>query len=334
MKLINSSIKYNLLSFDELVISLDRLSRFKTPEEIFPRVFHSVIFKHLLYPKYSKKDIDFINIETICNIFTQIWNDSVKTCCNCSIENDFVFDNLISIIRSTFSNIDENTNFLLNSKLSISPILKKLDYKTASYNLKFLIKILEQGKNNTLEELREKYSLMFPISKLLIVEGITEEILLPVFADKLNKSFEKNGIYIMGAGGKSKSPSLYMKLRDRLKIPIIFLFDKDAQEICNNLSLVLNSKDKIILLEQGEFEDILSINLIKRALNSEYILSDPIVFSDLRSNSKMCENLELFYRTRHLGEFKKSKFAKIIADNIKYKTDISPEITNIISMIY
>ena len=87
------------------------------------------------------------------------------------------------------------------------------------------------------------------------------------------------------------------------------------------------------ILCYNEFDND-SINLIKRALNSEYILSDPIVFSDLRSNSKMCENLELFYRTRHLGEFKKSKFAKIIADNIKYKTDISPEITNIISMIY
>ena len=47
----------------------------------------------------------------------------------------------------------------------------------------------------------------------------------------------------------------------------------------------------------------------------------------------MCENLEYIYRTRHLGEFKKSAFAKIIAQNIKYDTDITDEIKNIINEI-
>ena len=47
----------------------------------------------------------------------------------------------------------------------------------------------------------------------------------------------------------------------------------------------------------------------------------------------MCENIELFYKSRHLGEYKKSKVAKILAENIKYDTDISDEIKNIIKMI-
>jgi hypothetical protein len=47
----------------------------------------------------------------------------------------------------------------------------------------------------------------------------------------------------------------------------------------------------------------------------------------------MCENIQLFYRTRHLGEYKKSKVSKIIAKNIKYKTDITQEVRDILRQI-
>ena len=163
--------------------------------------------------------------------------------------------------------------------------------------------------------------------------GITEEILLPVFANKLDSNFDELGIYILGAGGKSKSPSLYLKLRDKLKIPVILLFDSDAKEICEVLNKSLLKKDKTILIEQGEFEDILSLNTIKRSLNTEYKPATPLQIDELRIKDKMCDNIDLFYKTRHLGEYKKSKVAKIIAENIKYDTDISIEIKKIIKMI-
>ena len=137
----------------------------------------------------------------------------------------------------------------------------------------------------------------------------------------------------MGAGGKSKSPALYMKLRNKLKIPIILLFDCDAKEICEEMKNVLLKKDKIIMIKNGEFEDILSLNLIKRALNKEYETLIPIKKKDLKMYSKMCKNLENIYRIMQLGEFKKAKFAKIIAENIKYKSDLSQEIKDIISCI-
>ena len=46
-----------------------------------------------------------------------------------------------------------------------------------------------------------------------------------------------------------------------------------------------------------------------------------------------CENIEEFYRTRHLGEYKKSRVSKLIANNIAYKTDITEEIKEIITFI-
>lgn len=332
--ILKSSIKYNLLSFDELVINLDRLSRFKLPEDSFSRVFSSILSKHLLEPKYSKKDIENEDAKVISKMVKQIWNDSVKAYTQEKTTKYIENNALKTIIKRTFKNIDEKTEILINTELNTVPILKNINYQNAPLNLKFLIKAMEnQVCNLSLEEIREKYSLCFPVSKLLIVEGITEEILLPVFADKLNKNFNKNGIYVLGAGGKSKSPSLYMQLKEKLKIPVILLFDEDAREICRDLKNNLLKKDKYILIEHGEFEDILPVSLIKRSLNNEYMPATPVNFQELRQEEKMCDNIEAFYRTRHLGEFKKSKLAKIIAENVKYETDITEDIKKLISCV-
>lgn len=332
-------IKYKLLSFDELVINLDRLSRFKLPEENFNRVFNSIIYKNLIFPKYSKIDIEELDPKIIGKIVEEIWNKSVANIF--AVKNiNTVSNQVLKIsILETFKNINERTKTYINTKLNFSDILKNIDYETAPINLKFLIKADKEFSDkkkiniDDLTLLRNKYSLLFPIKKLIIVEGITEEILLPVFANKMKSDFNKEGIFILGAGGKSKSPTLYTKVKDKIKIPIIFLFDSDAKEICTFLQDNIEKKDKIILIESGEFEDIISLNLLKRALNDEYKPATPIIKEELHIYKKMCENIENFYRTRHLGEFKKSKLSKIIAKNIKYNTDITNEIREIILSI-
>lgn len=327
---LKSSIKFKYLTIDELVINLDRLSRFKNPEESFFRVFSEIITKCLISPKYSKSDLIKLDSKYITNIVEEIWNKSVKNEFKTNLPSK---NNILkALVKSSFKNLDERTNTFISANLNINPILKHIDYASAPINLKFLIKTSELSEINfdSLQKNRYKYALKFPIKKLLIVEGITEEILLPVFADKIGLNFDKNGIYVLGAGGKSKSPALYMKLRDKLKIPVILLFDSDAAEINENLKKSLLKKDSTIIIEQGEFEDILSTNLIKRALNNEYKPVTQLLKEDLRLSTKMCENIEYFYKSRHLGEFKKSKVSKIIAQNIKYKTDISKAIQNII----
>ena len=335
-----SSIKYKFLSFDELVINMDRLSRFKSPDESFSRVFNSIIYRNLISPKYSKVDIERLDSRIIVSIVEEIWNTSVYNIFGVNdIDNQSANKALNISIGETFKNIDERTQSFLNAKLNFSAILKHLDFESAPVNLKFLIKVDDENSNSTkinLEDLvylRKKHSLLFPIYKLIIVEGITEEILLPVFADKMKSNFYKNGIFILGAGGKSKSPALYFRLKDKVKIPIVFLFDSDAKEICSSLQKMIEKKDKTILIESGEFEDIISINLLKRALNYEYQPATPIIKEELHLHRKMCENIENFYRTRHLGEFKKSKLSKIIAKNVKYDTDITEEIKKIILSI-
>lgn len=331
-----NQLKYKKLSLDELIINLDRLSRFKLPEESYKRVFFSIIFKNLISPKYSKKEIETLDAVYISNIVKKIWNESVESFSKDKKVNLIPNKILKLLINNSFKNYDEYTKILINTKLNIKPILKKIDYESAPLNLKFLITStnnLKDKESITIDDLisiREKFSLRFPVKKLLIVEGITEEILLPVFAHKLGLNFDKNGIYIHSAGGKSKSPALYLGLKDKLKLPIILLFDSDAKEICSNLKNTLIKKDNYIIINNGEFEDILAINLLKRSLNNEYLPATPLKLSDLRIYPKMCENIEFFYKNRNLGEFKKAKLSKIIAQNVKYPSDITYEIKKII----
>lgn len=326
----NKPIKYKYLTLDELIINIDRLSRFKLPEEAYNRVFTSIILKCLISPKCSKKEIENLSDKEFSYIVKEIWNKSVEKIFGKQEKQN----NILKILaNSTFKNIDTRTKTLINTPLAIDSVLNTLDFESVPINLKFLIKTSKMNNPDDLNSARKINNLLFPIQKLIIVEGITEEILLPVFAKKLNKSFEKNGIYILGSGGKSKSPSLYMKLKDKVKVPIVLLFDNDAKEICEVLKENLLPKDKIIIINNGEFEDILSLNLLKRALNSEYEPASPILLNELHFHSRMCENIEEFYRTRHLGEFKKSKLSKIIANNVKYDTDITQEIKNIVSEI-
>lgn len=51
---------------------------------------------------------------------------------------------------------------------------------------------------------RFKNSLRFPVEKVVIAEGATEETLLPEFAKRCGYDFDKEGIYVLSAGGKIK----------------------------------------------------------------------------------------------------------------------------------
>ncbi len=327
------NIKFKYLTLDELTINIDRLSRFKLPEDSYLRVFSNILTKCLISPKFSKKEIEKLPYEDISYMTKIIWNESVKNIFG-EIDKKKNSKILKFIVNETFKNVDKKTQLLVDTELYIDQIINVIDYKTAPINLKFLIKCYNLKTKKTILEKSRKNNLLFPVRKLVIVEGITEEILLPEFARKLGKSFEKNGIFILGAGGKSKSPSLYNNLKDKLKVPVVLLFDSDAKEICNILRNKLLAKDKSIIIESGEFEDIISVNLIKRALNKEYEVAIPLKKNDLTLHDKMCENILQFYRTRHLGEYKKAKVSKIIAKNMKYKTDITDEIKDIIYQIF
>ena len=198
-------------------------------------------------------------------------------------------------------------------------------------NLKRLAII--QNDFSNLKEKRNKYALRFPVEKVILCEGITEEILLPEFSRLAGFDFDREGIKLISAGGKNQVAKLYCELKDELKIPIFILLDADAVEISEVIKNILRSQDTIYLIKHGEFEDIFSLNLIKRTINNRYKNICECNIADFKKSEPMTRILSEFYRIHELGDFQKADFAKELAENLKYQTDLTDEILEIINKI-
>lgn len=331
--------KFKIMSVDDFIISIDRLTRLKSPFIKYQRVFKDIISKHLLNPSITKKQIEDMSNEDISKIVELIWNESI----NLNFPNHKktklmtnIFKKLDSLV---FSVKDKHTLGLMRSKLIITPVIEHCASKPdIPQNIMQLVCVLNEYKEEEpladfLKNKREEQEIMYPISKIVLAEGITEEILLPVFAKKMNYSFAKHGVKVIGAGGKSKVLNLYPQLKNTIKIPIVILLDSDACQISEQIKKLISKKDKVILIQKGEFEDIVSTNLIKRSFNNNFYDIEKVTISELCSSKKMCDNIKNIYKTRKIGEFQKAHFAKILASTVKYENDISNEIKEIINEI-
>ena len=167
----------------------------------------------------------------------------------------------------------------------------------------------------------------------MLVEGITEEILLPAFSKFLGYDFYKEGFQIIPAGGKNQVVKLYYKLSQELRIPIYLLLDRDAEENILQIQPKLRDIDKIHLVSCGEFEDLLPKSLILKTINSHLNNFAFITEDDFDNTISAVKNLENIYKLKGLHEFKKAEFAKLVRQNINDNSDISTEIKDIIKEI-
>ena len=314
-------MKYKKLTREQILISLDRLTRFKQTREKYLRVFFDIISNNLLEPKYKRSDLENLKAEEIKFYIEEIFNNSID-----NVNTDFSINKkLMEYENSVFKN-DEFTNRLLDNKINYKGALSFIDAHSV-VNLRWL-KSLNEVDN--LAQNRQNHYLKFPIEKVILVEGLTEEILLPAFAKFLGYDFYREGVQIIPAGGKNQVVKMYYSLSEELKIPIFLLLDKDAEENISQIRPKLREQDKIHLVSSGEFEDMLPESLIIKAFNSLNKNFSAITESDFQKELSHVENLELIYKNKGLHEFKKADFAKLIRENITEITDISPEISEII----
>ena len=89
----------------------------------------------------------------------------------------------------------------------------------------------------------------------------------------------------------------------------------------------------IYLIHHGEFEDIFSLNLIKRTINNVYKNICESCINDFKKQKPMTKTLNEFFRIHELGDFQKAEFAKQLAETVKYKTDLTDEILEIIKKL-
>ena len=257
------------------------------------------------------------------------WDEMITASANASAMggSQIFLERIFDYEKSVF-HIDDNTAVLLNNKINFDGFINLLsETEEAPKNLQWL-KYLKSNENIT--KIRYEKALKYPVEKLVIVEGATEETLLPVFAAKCGCDFDKNGVYVHSAGGKNQVVKSYYSFAEKLKIPIFVLLDKDAKQNQEYIEHKLRTQDVIHLLSCGEFEDLLPLQLIKRTL--EYELSNISILEQdmLISDEPMVKRLEEIFKTRGMHEFKKVEFAQMVSRNILQDTDISEEIREII----
>lgn len=316
--------KVKPLGKEQLIISADRLTRFKFTETKYLRVFSDIITGNLIQPKLKKTDIDNIDYKEITSIAEFIINYSLKELGIEIINSGKINTEIKKYEMSTFK-LDSNIQKFLNNNINYDGIIELTRYSDVK-NLQWLNSLAEDSDRIAM---RQAHSLRFPLSAVLICEGITEETLLPEFAKILNFDFDKYGIYVVSAGGKNQVVKTFYKMSEYLKIPIFILLDNDAEENRKEIQPRLREIDKIHIIKKGEFEDIIPVHLLEKTLN--YATAN-ISFAGMEpiADGETVEFLTDFFKHRGMHEFKKAEFATMVKKNITNINDISDEIKEII----
>lgn len=296
-----NNIKFKPICEDRLLFYLTKLFKFKKPTQKIKKVYLDIINKYLISPKLNLDYYILNNLDETVNIVETIWNSSIYEIYKVNYDySDILIQNLNQIFI-----LNEFEKKIFESKIILEPLIKK-----AGLNLNIPT-----------------------TKKLILTEGITEQLLLPRFAQVYGYDFEQNNIELIQAGGKNQVAKYYLDYINYVKIPIVILLDSDAKTIYDILKPKLRKSDKIILLQNGEFEDLLLSSLIKKAINSNFKNVVQINISDIDKNISKVEALEKLYRVKCLGDFQKGEFAKLIEKNISNKTHLSKSIINILDII-
>lgn len=325
------NLKIKPLTLEQLTISIDRLTRFKQTETKYLRVYKDIITNNLIQPKYKRKELDETDYKTLKDLAETIINYSLAEL-KAPFDNDFTINQRLYDYENSIFNLTEPVLNLLKNKINYKGFLTLVDEKNHDLpiNLKWLF---ELSLSIDIYDERNKKSLHFPIEKIVICEGITEETLLPVFAKLCGFDFDKNGIHILSAGGKNQVVKTFYKLADELKLPIFILLDSDAEENLKEIKPRLRDFDKVHILKSGEFEDLLGKNLVEKTLNYTFKNISLVDLGLLNEDLPMVKILEEIFKKRGLHEFKKSEFAELVKINIESSDDLSNEIKNIIDEI-
>ncbi len=301
-------MKYKIIPKDYIKICIDRLIRFKPVYDRYNRVFNDILNKFLISDaNFNKENLD---IDALCNIAVEIFNASIP------FEYDSNLSNIIFKEEERMFNLSDDEVKFLKSGLNFSGAIRYLNNENPPLNF---------DKLN--------------IKKVILTEGATEEILLSKFALKLGYNFNKEGVFVLGAGGKNQVARKYYKMVNEIKLPVFILLDFDADETKELILTKLRPQDKIHLIKKGEFEDILPIELIIKSINANFSNNLHCSKDDFDFNLKMTKNLHNLFKNKGFGEYKKAEFAKMVKNSLEntkeenISFEVSKEIEEIVNEI-
>ncbi|WP_303673518.1 ATP-dependent endonuclease [Vampirovibrio chlorellavorus] len=169
-----------------------------------------------------------------------------------------------------------------------------------------------------------------PVKALLIVEGETEKLLLPVFAKAMNLDFDRLGIHLLPAGGKNHVLSIYRQQAKSLNCPIFTVLDQDAADIAAELRANARKGDYIFSIEEGEFEDIYDLSLVVKTINTHYQPYPEVTMHSLQTFASenqikgRVQTLRALWQAHNLGSFDKVRFATQYAETFQQIGQAAP----------
>lgn len=321
--------KFKPMDKERLILSFDRLTRFKPTEEKYLRVFSEVLTSCLIEPQIRKQDLIELDRKEFVRCVEFIVNSSLQLLVG-DVPTDFsVNKKLLEYELSVFA-FDDSVTAFVDNKINYSALIKLIDDNNSPKNLQWL-KLLSLA--NYTPKLSYLHKLKFPVKKLIICEGITEEILLPEFARVLGYDFDENGVQMISAGGKNQVVKMFYEFSEILKIPVFVLLDSDAKLNYEEIKPRLREQDEVYLLKDGEFEDILSAPLIDKTLKLSIENISLTPSTEPSKTEGMVHYLTEFYKKRGIHDFKKADFALAVKENISGKGDVSDTFCEIVERI-
>lgn len=321
--------KFKPMDKERLILSFDRLTRFKPTEKKYLRVFSEILSSCLIEPKIRKQDLSELGRKEFVRCVEFIVNASLQYIVG-DVPADFSINKKLLEYELSVFEFDDNVKILVDNKINYSALIKLIDDDNSPNNLKWLKLI---SLPNYTPNLSYLHKLKFPVKKLIICEGITEEILLPEFARVLDYDFYENGVQMISAGGKNQVVKMFYEFSEILKIPVFVLLDSDAMSNYEEIKPKLRKQDEVYLLKDGEFEDILSVSLIEKTLKFSIENISTIPSEEPTKAEGMVHYLTEFYKKRGIHDFKKSDFALALKENISGKNDVSGTFCEIIERI-
>lgn len=329
------------MSEEEKKINFERLTRFKYPPERLFRVYYDIILKHLIFPKISKKFLQNLSFYDAEKLASTIWNNSIS---EGQTENNNIHRDIIILDIHTFNTrcvlqdlfftkLPEEFSF---EKIARNPVFSDYKLQKEDFNGLFSYdKLYEIIRNRNIFHFQKTNKTLYRANLLIIAEGVTEELLLSEIGKLWGIDFDEAGIQIYGAGGKNQAVKAYNENKDRLNIPILVLFDSDAEENEELIKPILRKEDKIYRIKSGEFEDLLSDSLILNTINDRYKMNiTQLKLEDIKKEShRKTEVLNDIFKDNGLGDFKKAEFSKLISQHIMSKEDFSAETDKIMTEI-
>lgn len=155
---------------------------------------------------------------------------------------------------------------------------------------------------NVLYELGLRPSDLFFADGIVFVEGVTERVVLPIFAQKMGLDFEKSKISVIPTHGKSSGKyhlRVWTEAARNVDIPFFMILDQGAEKEVRKLDLnVLRPQENLFLLKKGSVEDYYDEEKLIDAIQSEFSIEFEKDEKKKVLSSPRDKNIEEFLRSK------------------------------------